>query len=63
MFSAHAAFAGFLQAGNLKAGQMTFINQIILHLEQNHFPAMAGQAVDSWQQKPIVLDMDGECGA
>jgi len=35
MFSGHKAFAGFLQAGNLKADQMTFINQIVMHLEQN----------------------------
>ncbi|HHN47876.1 MAG TPA: DEAD/DEAH box helicase, partial [Bacteroidales bacterium] len=33
--AAHAAFAEFLQAGNLKADQMTFINQIVMHLEQN----------------------------
>ncbi len=35
MFSAHAAFEEFLQAGNLKTDQMVFINQIVMHLEQN----------------------------
>ncbi|HHN47878.1 MAG TPA: hypothetical protein ENN08_02925 [Bacteroidales bacterium] len=35
MFSALAAFAEFHQAGNLKADQMTFINQIVMHFEQS----------------------------
>lgn len=33
--AANEAFAEFLQAGNLQADQMTFINQIVMHLEKN----------------------------
>ncbi len=33
--AAHQAFAVFLQAGNLRASQMTFINNIITHLTMN----------------------------
>jgi len=33
--AANAAFAEFLQAGNLRADQMTFINNIITYLEKN----------------------------
>ena len=33
--AANTAFSSFLQAGNLKADQMTFIKQIISHLTIN----------------------------
>ncbi len=33
--AAQAAFAGFIQAGNLHADQMTFINNIISYLTKN----------------------------
>jgi type I restriction enzyme, R subunit len=33
--AANRAFSEFLQAGNLRADQMTFINNIIMHLEKN----------------------------
>jgi type I restriction enzyme, R subunit len=33
--AANAAFSEFLQKGNLRADQMTFINNIVMHLEKN----------------------------
>jgi type I restriction enzyme, R subunit len=33
--AAQEVFAAFIQAGNLKADQMTFINNIISHLTRN----------------------------
>jgi len=33
--AANEAFSTFLQAGNLQADQMTFINSIVMFLEQN----------------------------